>query len=100
MTDADWLVCTNPQLMLGILSLATSERKLRLFACAWCRRAWDRLTDPRSRAAVEIAERYAEGQATWTELLAGRDAAEEATQAIYGTGLASWLLAGEARSCC
>jgi hypothetical protein len=38
-----------------------SERKLRLFACACARAVWDKLGEPRTRLAVEVAERVADG---------------------------------------
>jgi hypothetical protein len=51
------------------------DRRARLFAC-WCvRQVWHLLTDIRSRNAVEVAERYAEGKASKEELVAAEKAA-------------------------
>jgi hypothetical protein len=58
-----------------------NDKTLRLFAC-WCvRQVWHLLTDERNRTAVEVAERYANGEATPEELAAARDAAWAASAA-------------------
>ncbi len=75
MTETDWLICNNPTAMLDFLEGRSSNRKLRLFACACCRRIGPSLRDERSRKAVEIAERYADGEVSEGEReAADRDA--------------------------
>src|SRR4051794_33865241 len=64
MTEAEWLASEDPQPMLAFVRERIGERKARLFACACCRRVWDRLSHERSRRAVEVAERFADGLAT------------------------------------
>lgn len=80
MTEVDWLNCRNPMPMLAFLRGKASERKLRLFATACCRHRWHFLTDERSRNAVEVAEKLAEGLATSLEQ---ELAAADAEQAVY-----------------
>src|SRR5262245_54235495 len=67
MTEAQWLACRDPQRML--LALGTndslrgraSDRKLRLFACACCRRSWGLLVEELRRS-IETAELFADGK--------------------------------------
>jgi hypothetical protein len=76
----DWLVWIAQKVNVN------DDRTLRLFA-VWCARltplgdgrvTGDLLTDPRSRAALEVAERYANGQAAAKELATAYAAAAAA----------------------
>ena len=70
MTEAEWLSCPDPMAMLASLPASVSERKLRLFALACCRRLPAHLADAPGRAVLETAERFADGEASAKGLLA------------------------------
>ena len=101
----DWLIW-----ILHKLNRQPDARTLRLFA-VWCarntplsdgRKVGDLLTDPRSLAALEVAERYANVNATDDEFAAARDAAGDAARdaegdaAGYAAGAAARYAAGAA----
>ncbi|MFM8271721.1 MAG: hypothetical protein ACKODX_05230, partial [Gemmata sp.] len=67
MTEAQWRACGEPGAMLDALGRRASRRKLRLFACACCRRADGLFPDDQCRAAVAVAERAADGRASESE---------------------------------
>jgi hypothetical protein len=83
MTEAEWLACTDPEKMLAFLKGKASDRKLRLFACSCLRWDWGRLEDARSRKAVEVSERYADGLAGQEELAVARRRAWEAHSSCW-----------------
>jgi len=70
MTEAEWLGCDDPTPMLEWLqrSSKASERKMRMFLCACCRRIWDLIPVGPCRKAVETVEAYADGLATENRL--------------------------------
>lgn len=67
MTEAEWVGGNYPAPMLAFLRDKASDRKLRLFVCGCCRHVWHFLTDERSRNAVSVGERYADGLANDSE---------------------------------
>jgi hypothetical protein len=99
MIEQEWLDCADPKAMLDhFCGKSVSKRKLRLFTVARCRNSWHLLSDERSRQAVEVGERFADGLATEEELvvtqaaaaaaIAGAKAATAAhTAAFYASGL-------------
>jgi hypothetical protein len=70
MTEAEWLRGRRVRAMLELLRKQgwPTDRKLRLFAVACCHRVRHLCKDRRGLRAAEVAERYAEGQATAEEL--------------------------------
>jgi hypothetical protein len=85
MTEPEWLSSTNPWRMLRhvqqhlrVSRTPGGARLLRLLAVAGCRQVWSQLTDPRSRTAVEVAERYADGKGRKAELEQARTSVQEA----------------------
>jgi hypothetical protein len=85
-TEAHWRALTDPKEMLDHLTGKSRNRKLRLFACACCRRVWHLIQDERSRAAVVAAERFADGEIDADTLTA---AMRDAHKAAENRGLES-----------
>ena len=99
-----WGACKRPDWMLWLLDAIEhrDDKTYRLFAC-WCirntplpdgRMVWDLLTDKRSQNAVEVAEHYANGEATKQELVAAWDAAGDAAR--VAARAAAWDTAWDA----
>jgi hypothetical protein len=68
MTEAEWLSCTDPRLMLKFLRGKVSDRKLRLYFCGGCRCITHLFVRPESLTAVEVGERFADGEVGQEEL--------------------------------
>jgi hypothetical protein len=75
MKEAEWCACEDAFSMLHARREKLNNRKLRLFAVACCRRVWDRLTTERQKKAVELAERFADGEITREQFKRSRRAA-------------------------
>jgi hypothetical protein len=63
MTEAEWGTCNDPRRLLAFLGDDASERKLRLLACACCRRIPGFLETQPDREGLELTERDVDGRA-------------------------------------
>jgi hypothetical protein len=113
MDEKEWLNATDPAPMLMFLKRKVSERKVRLFAVACCRRIWHLVVDERSRQAIIRVEMFADArtnddrhaiksirrQAREAEHACGRKLASRAVRAsvgrsgVYAAAAASHLAA-------
>jgi hypothetical protein len=75
MTEAEWLACVEPRLMLDHLRSEARDRGLWLFVAAVCRRGSSFFPDEINRTFVAIAEALAEQTASPEDVLAARQAA-------------------------
>lgn len=107
MTESDWLDCQDPETLLpflregsgraqlrSILSRDAVQRKLRLFIRACGARIAYLLSDVRSRTAVDVAQRFADGLADEAELETARAGAQAAYRELRRTDrTAEWTAA-------
>jgi hypothetical protein len=67
MTEAKWSSCSDPQALLRLLKGKASKRKLRLFACACCRRHRSVLRG-KNHQVLEASEEFADGRISRKEM--------------------------------
>ncbi len=71
----------------------SDDRTLRLFGVFCARSVEHLMTDQRSRDAIDVAERFAKGEATAEELSAAWSAARAASDAARAASAAAWAAA-------
>ena len=84
MTEEEWLACAQPEQIFRSMQAGGSVRKRRLFAVACCRLVFDWLIDNRSREAVNVAESFADGVASFHQLDRAYDHAFRAQGVVGG----------------
>jgi len=96
-TEGEFFRCTDPISMLAFLRSGgrATARKLRLFGCGARRLTWPLLTDRRSRDAIAVSERFADGLATEQELAAAQAAAYAAVDEMDGGAEAEHVAAAQ-----
>ena len=87
--EYDWLIwtATRPNVFTDAVLRKLACRLIRETPLSDGRKVWNLLTDERSRKAVEVAELYADGKATYEEL-----------QAAYAAAYAAYAVARDAAS--
>ena len=92
MTEAEWLACTDPGSIVEWLRASgrSSDRKLRLFATACCRRLLPLVREGRAQEWVEVIEEYADGRASKAALRRVRRGVRAARHALRAGGELQW----------
>lgn len=101
MTEAEWVACGEPGMMLALLGdrlnfqlHEPTFRRAALFACVCGRRIWASLSDPRSRALVEMIECDVDDGVDVEVRWDAEDEAKKAADEIGGFAMAAiWSLA-------
>jgi hypothetical protein len=85
MDEEHRLTCEDLQGMLEYLRTGgkATDRKLRLFAVACCRRIWQLFTDERSLQAIRLGELHADEMIPQEEMKAVREAAREVERTYW-----------------
>lgn len=89
--EEDWQASASPEQMISFLGEQGSQRRWQLFACACCWRILPLLVDERSRRAVSVAERQAEGLAEANEIAEAQAEAHTAMLELWSLGQTSRL---------
>jgi hypothetical protein len=93
--ESFWAACHRPDWMLWVYNRIelskNNDRALRLFA-VWCARSVPQ-TDPRCNAAIDCAERFANGIAAMAELSAAWSAARSAAESAWSAARSAALSA-------
>jgi len=84
MTESEWLAGADPEAMVAFLRGKASDRKVRLFAVACCRRVWGSLEHEEFRDAVQKAESFADGVADRDEMLKAHGKASAIFRTLHG----------------
>jgi hypothetical protein len=97
-SELDWFTCKYPRPLLGFLRGKVSDRKLRLFAGACCRRVHHLSTQDVLVQVIGVSERFADGQATEHDLNSSTLAAGAAVSKLRSGGIMTEMGAAEAAS--
>src|SRR5262245_45738418 len=84
MSEFAWMHYGSPVPMLRLLEDRVSDRKLRLFAVACCRRISYWIKNPDLLTALDVAEQYADSRANLDELAAAREPAVAEINEAFG----------------
>lgn len=86
MIEPEWVACEDPHELRRVLGTSASERKLRLFASACCRRIASHFKDERSCRFMEASDQFADKLIDMEELESAFHKACDAQEAIHYEG--------------